>query len=557
MDIYQLIDLTERLLILYGYEVERDIGVEGKPAEVGDLSRETKEGMPTETMAPITYMADIFAEKKDIERPFGRIVVRYNRTQTTADVSDIAHTAKVKEAANAYMGIYLTTTGFSEDAKEHADSQQIRIFTPDDIERLIGKAMVTKPWWSSVKAYPVFLTYDEMLWKARHTFTNWFHRTWDVTKMPYQALNYMPYWKYSYSVVEKKSEYEAKTGLGKFAITTGTTGINAHNGLCDIWWDYDPIQLQELIGSKTHINVWPGYMGGEMYLELLWEPHVEFTTVEKPKDFPAGLRFEVYKPAIEKWEAKVAATHWISFFFNTDPKNVMISNLEMIYLPWWVYRVNHLPYIKNPWGEVEWFTMIISPHLTDVFNLWKLREYRRNIVYLMAEKYLSNLFGSRRYIKMMNIITYKFINRLLFYDLHVRPSYRWIDLFFVVLFMSMVYGMLAFKTGLSLLVFIALLFIFIGPGYALLYVTRAYLMHYPWGTEQEGRMYSAPKVYKKVSKKLLKADFKKDEKRMALAKLEEMYVNGELGASQKKRFEKYWSRRAKKEIEKAKALGGV
>lgn len=557
MDIYELRDLTERLLILYGYEVERDYGLEGQAAQVGDLTRETKDGMPSEKMPAITYMADIFAEKKDMERPFGRIVVRYNRTHNAAEVSDILHTAKVREAANAYMGIYLSITGLTQDAKDYADSNQIRIFTPEDIERLLGKAMAAKPWWTTMNAYPVYLTYDEMLAKARHIFINWFHRSWEVTKMPYQELGYMPYWKYSYSIIERAPESEAKVGLPKISVITGTTGINAHNGMCDIWWDYDPIQLQQLIGSKTHINVGPGYMAGELYLEYLWAPAgTTMTKISKPKDFPPGLRFQVYKPAIEKWEAKVAATHWISFFFNTDPKNIMISNLELLYLPWWIYRINHLPYIKNPWQEVEWFTMQISPHLTDVFNLWKLKEYRRNIVYLMAEKYLVNLFGPKRYVKLMNFVTYKLINRALFFNLKVKPTYRWIDLFFVVMFMAMVYGMLAFKTGLSLLVFIGLLFIFIGPGYALLYVTRCYLMHYPWGTGEDARMYSAPQVYKKVAKKVMKKDFQETEQKKALARLEDMYVAGELEDTQKRRLQKYWSARAKKEIEKTRVLGG-
>jgi len=556
MDIYQLLDLTERLLILYGYEVERDIGVEGAPAQIGDLTRETKEGMPSETKPAITYMADILAEKKDIERPFGRIVVRYNRTQNAAEPTDVAHLARVREAANAYMGIYLTVTGYTPETKAHSDTDNIRIFTPDDIERLIGKAMATKPWWTSANALPTYFKYDEMLAKTKHTFTNWFHRSWEVTRIPYQEFSYIPYWKFSYTVLERATNAEQKAGLKKFNVATGITALNAHNGLMDIWVDYDPIELQELIGSKTHMGVSAGYKGGEPYSELYWEPKGAGGRISKPKNFPPGARFEVYKPAIEKWEAKVAATHWISFFHNTDPKNVLISNLELLYFPWWRFRIDHLPYVKNPWREVEWFSIMPSPVITDVFNLWRLAEYRRTIVYLMAEKYLVNLFGPKRYTKIMNFLTYKVINRILFFNLKLKPSYRWIDIFFVVLFMAMVYGMLAFKTGLSLLVFIALLFIFIGPGYAILYVTRSYLMQYPWGAGG-GRKYTAPQIYRKFSKQMYKDQAQKDSRRRALLKLEEMYSNSELSEEQKKKLETYWNRRAKKDIDRAKALGGV
>ena len=81
-------------------------------------------------------------------------------------------------------------------------------------------------------------------------------------------------------------------------------------------------------------------------------------------------------------------------------------------------------------------------------------------------------------------------------------------------------------------------------------------MHYPWGTGEDARMYSAPQVYKKVAKKVMKKDFQETEQKKALARLEDMYVAGELEDTQKRRLQKYWSARAKKEIEKTRVLGG-
>jgi len=541
MDVYELLDLTERLLILYGYEVERDVGRGGTHVERADLTKETKEGAPTEKKKAVMYRADILAEKKDMERPFGRIVVAYNRRSEPAQPTDITHLATLMGHANAYMGIFLTTAGISEEAETHASNNNIRIFTPEKIEQLLGKTMVSKPWWQSANAYPAFFTYGEMVEKCRHLFVHWFHRVWEVSKLAYQEFAYMPYWKFSYAIMERASKEEAAKGLDRYDVSTGITAINAHNGMFDTWRDYDPMALQELKGK--------GYMGSEMYEELMWEPSGTPGKITKPKDFPPGAHFQVYKPALEKWEAKVAATHWISYFFDTDPKNVLITNLELIYFPWWRYRIEDSPFIKNPWREVEWFTFMNSLQITDVFNLYKLTEYRRTIVYLMAEKYLANLLGPRRFTKVMNFFTYRVINQVLFWKLHIRPTYRWIDLFFMTLFMAMVYGMLVFKTGLSLLVFISLLIIFIGPGYAFLYILRSYLQHYPWGGEG-GRKYGTPKIHRKVSRQISREEEEEFERIKAIATLEDLYEKGGLTPDQKSRLEKYWKRQAKADLSK-------
>lgn len=554
MDVAQLLDLTERLLILYGYEVERDIGLPGKGIATADLTRETKEGKaPTEERGELMYRADIFAEKKDIERPFGRIVVLYNKTQGPAQPQQVSHLAKLMEAANAYMGIFVTATGFTDAAATHAGNYNIRIFTQDDVERLIGKAMATKPWWQSINAYPTFFGYEDSLLKTKHEMGAWFHRSWEIAKIGWAEYSYLPYWLFSYHILEKPVQEGDKYKIPHGAGDLNMMAINAHTGMIDTWIDFDPIKLQRLEGTKkvTYKGARRGLAGGEMYVELLWEPHGTPGPVTKPKDLPEGVRFEVYKPVLEKWEAKVSATQWMAYLWNTDPKNVLITDIQLVYFPWWRFRVDMMPYIKNPWGEVEWITSMVSGQILDVFNMWQLTEYRKNIVFLMAEKYMVKLLGPKRYIKVMNFITYKLINRLLYWDLGIKPSHNWIMLLFFALFLSMVYGMLVFKTGIMLLVFIALLFIFIGPGYALLYVIMDYLKHYPWGKPGEGRRYSHPAMHARGAVQVSKKETEGVEAMRALKQLEEMYSSDELSQAQRKRLEAYWKKQADKKAREA------
>ena len=72
MDVYTLLDHCERLLTLYGYTTERDVGISSTGIVTADLSRETATSVPTSVSDKIIYRADILAEKSEIERPYGR-----------------------------------------------------------------------------------------------------------------------------------------------------------------------------------------------------------------------------------------------------------------------------------------------------------------------------------------------------------------------------------------------------------------------------------------------------------------------------------------------------
>ncbi|MFH1786682.1 MAG: restriction endonuclease [archaeon] len=561
MDIQQLVDLTERLLILYGYEVERDVGISGATVTTADLTREIEVGgktiqTETEERAPIIYKVDIFAEKKDLERPFGRIVVMYNRSNSKVNVSQITHLNTVRKVSDSYLGLMLSLTGIDDEAAEHAKQNNIEVFTPERIEQLIGKAMAQKPWWQSVNAYPVRFAYSDAVRKIKHTVIAWFQRSWDVSKVAWSELAYMPYWKFNYSVIEKDADGNIASPKPLGTSFFNAFAINAYDGMIDLWWDYDPIELMKLANTpenkkRGYENAVRGFVPGDAYLQFVFAPFGTPGKVSKPKGMPPGVRFQVYKPAIEKWEAKVVATQWLSYFWDTDPKNIQISAIELCYFPWWRFRIENLPYIKNAWNEVEYINLQVSGLMLDVFNLYKNVPLRKNIVFLMAEKYMVNLLGPKKYTKLMNRVTYNFLNRILYWKFGIRASYRWIDLLFFALFLGMVYGMLVFKTGIMLLVFIGLLFVFIGPGYAFLYLMRDYLMLYPWGKGSSGKKYGHPFVTKKEAILIGKKAAKEMEKVKALDELQTMYEAGELDAVSRRRFEAYMDKKAHTKLKDA------
>jgi Restriction endonuclease len=241
MDVYTLLEQCERLLALYGYETERDVGIAGRDITLADLTRETQKGAPTRTSDKIFYRADILAEKSEIERPYGRIVVMYNRTPHPASPTQITHLAKVMEHAQAYLGLFITVTGASPDAVSHASNNNVRIIGPDEMETLIGKSAIEKPWWQNVNALPTYFTYEEMVQKIEHEYEHYFHLQWSVSQMSIQELAYLPYWKIAYQVREK-------TKVGEDFFDSGVFGINAHTGMVDIWRDIDDIAAEALSG---------------------------------------------------------------------------------------------------------------------------------------------------------------------------------------------------------------------------------------------------------------------------------------------------------------------
>ncbi len=546
MDIFKLLDLCEQLLQLYGYDTERDVGIKGKGITTADIVRETERGAPKQHEEGIIYRADILAEKKDIERPFGRVVVHYKREPNPVTISDVTNLSNTVKAAGAYMGILLTVTGYQPQAKEHALNLNVRIIGAEDIETMLGKAAMEKPWWRSVNALPIYFTYPEMVDKIRHTWEHYFFLHWEVTNFQWQELAYIPYWKFLYQV-----KYKAMDGTNGFK--SDLLGLNAHTGMLDSWHDVNPGTYPMVYDARKGKAEYKLAETGFINLQAFIHHHkVHYVKLEKPRDLPPAARFEVYRPAIEKYEAKIAGQQWVAYLYDTDPQNVTITGLELIYVPWWRFRVNHRPFYKNPWKRLEWFTLTVSPIDTDVYNLWKdVEEHRRDIVHFMAEKYLINLLGAKKYIKVMNWITYKLICRILFWDLHIRPDYRWIDALFVVMFVGMVYGMIAFQSGLMLLLFLGFLLLFIGPGYAFLYILREYLARYPSGKDREKPKYTQWEIFKTLAAKKSGEKTSGEIKDMTEKKLYEMYSKGELTEQQKKRLQEYWRKKSEKEFKEA------
>jgi len=541
MDIYTLLEQCERLLALYGYETERDVGIAGREITLADLTRETPKGAPTKAADKIFYRADILAEKTEIERPYGRIIVMYNRTASPASPTHITQLAKVMEHAHAYLGLFLTVSGASPDAAQHAANNNIRIIGPEDMETLIGKAAVEKPWWQNVNALPVYFTYAEMVEKMHHEYEHFFHLQWSVSQFSIQELAYLPYWKISYQVRERNK-------AGEDYFNSGVMGINAHTGMFDVWRDTDPISFR----PGYHRGYQRGFQGDDVVDTFLKLSHGVLGKITKPKDLPAAVRFGVYRPALEKNEARIAGIQWVSYLFNTEPGNVLVTGMDLVYVPFYRFRLHHLPFIKNPWNKDVWFTTMISPLNTDTYNLWKLiNGFKEDIVFYMAEKYLVNLLGPKRYINVMKWITYKIFCRTLYWDLRIKPSYKWIDFTFVALFMVMVYGMLTFKTGIMLLVFLAFLFAFIGPGYAFMYVIRSYLKRYPVGAEPEKPKFEHPEILRALADKVRSRKSAEAHELLAAEELDAMYKKGYLSDAQRKMYEKYLTKKAKKQAEAA------
>src|SRR3989344_8390907 len=120
MDVNTLLDFAEQLLEMYGYETRRNVGLAGKNIVTAPLERETGlpgEELPKTTEKELTYRVDLIAEKKDIERPFGRIVANYKRGSGPVEPADVRMLAKVAERAEAYSAIMLTTTGYTAEAQ--------------------------------------------------------------------------------------------------------------------------------------------------------------------------------------------------------------------------------------------------------------------------------------------------------------------------------------------------------------------------------------------------------------------------------------------------------
>jgi len=82
------------------------------------------------------------------------------------------------------------------------------------------------------------------------------------------------------------------------------------------------------------------------------EEMVSRTKIKKPK-LPPGVHFEVYRPAMEKHEAKLAALQWISYVEGVKPEDIVVTGRELVYYPWWKFYYFYRPIVKNAWQDTR------------------------------------------------------------------------------------------------------------------------------------------------------------------------------------------------------------
>jgi hypothetical protein len=515
MDINTLLDFVEELLNMYGYETRRNVGIVGGKITTAPLEKETGkinelETIPKKTEQGIVYKADILAEKKDIERPFGRVVVRYKRGTSTVSVADCEQASQIREHADAHSVLLLTLTGATPDAETAAVPLNVTILTPDKVQGLLGKAMTKEKWWFNAPAYPITFDYEKVKWKLKWFFEKILFVNLNCIWFWNKELSYEPYWKFSYHV--------SKNGEMK----EGMFSLNAFTGGIDVWFDINP-DLAEAV-TEHDKRAW-FYAGVINVIEECYM--VPRGKIQKPK-LPKGVNYVVHRPAMEKHEAKLAAIQWVSYVEGVDPEDVVITGRELIYHPWWKFFYFYRPVVKNAWEDTEYTGFKMSGVYGDIFNQWKLYGlYKRDIIYYYMEKSLIKLFGRDRYVRFMRSVTLGISVLWWNYNLELKPIYVWILLLMIT--MGTIYAFVSATWGLSLILGILLVFIFMGPGYAFLYVTQDYLKRYP------SRTYPHPSLTKKKYQKKIKPV---EDAKKAVAQLEKMAEAGKLTRSEKRELGK-------------------
>ena len=529
MDINTLLDFTEELLNMYGYETRRNVGLVGTKIITAPLEKETgtlSEVLPKKEEKEIVYKVDLLAEKRDIERPFGRIVVNYKRGSEPVDVADVRMMQKTRELAEAYSGLLLSVHGYTKEAEDAAATLgTVTIMTADKVERLLGKAMVKERWWFNAPAYPVKWDYDKVIWKLKWFFEKMLFQSYECIYFFNKELAYEPYWKFSYHIAPKHKGVEMKDGF--FA-------INALTGEIDTWVDIKP-EFAAPIPGRTLKQT---YFEEEAVHNV--EEMVSRTKIKKPK-LPPGVHFEVYRPAMEKHEAKLAALQWISYVEGVKPEDIVVTGRELVYYPWWKFYYFYRPIVKNAWQDTEKTHIKMSGVYGDIFNQWKNYAFRRDIIYFYMEKSLIKLLGRDRYVNFMRRVTLGISVLWWNYHLQLKPAYIWALLLLITA--GAVYAFITATFGLSILLGILLVLIFMGPGYAFLYILQDYLKRYP------GVWYPHPVLTKKEYESKIKPI---EDAQEALGELEDLEKEGKLTKKELKELEGIRKKKIKELVKKAK-----
>jgi hypothetical protein len=528
MDINSLLNFVEEILNMYDYETKRNVGIVGGEIVTTPLEHELgteAQKIKKRKEKGIVYKVDILADKIEGERPFGRIVVRYKRGDEPVEVGDVKQFKNIVDTAGAYSGLLLTVNGYTPEAQSTASTfGNVTIMTPEKVQTLLGKAMTKEKWWYNAPAYPVTWDYEKVKWKLQWFFEKILFINFDCIWFFNKELAYEPYWKFSYHVAPKKPGEPMHQGF--FA-------INAFTGEIDTWIDIEP----ELADTQTLKEAW---FVQEAIHTVEFVHMVPRTKIQKPK-LPKGVNYVVYRPAMEKHEAKLAAIQWIAYVEGVDPEDVVITGRELLYYPWWKFFYFYRPVVKNAWQDTEWTGFKMSAVYGDIFNQWQSYHFRRDIIYYYMERSLIKILGRDRYVRFMRKVTMGIAFLWWNYHLVIKPSYIWA--FLLLITAGTIYAFITATWGLSILFGILLVLIFMGPGYAFLYVLQDYLRRYPV------KSYPHPTLTKKAWEKERKPV---KEAETALATLEDLEEAGKLTATEKKELEHIRKRKVKALVKKAK-----
>ncbi|HIJ97996.1 TPA: restriction endonuclease [archaeon] len=531
MDVNTLLDFAEQLLEMYGYETRRNVGLAGGRIVTAPLEKETGllgEELPKTSEKEIVYRVDLLAEKKDIERPFGRIVAGYKRGSGPVEPADVRLLAKTAEFAEAYSAIMLTTTGYTAEAQSVAVQLGIvTIMTPEKIESLLGKAMTKEKWWFNSPAFPIRFKYNDAVDKLKWFFEKMMFQNFECIWFYNKELAYEPYWKFAYHIAPKKGHREMKEG--SFA-------LNAMTGEIDTWVDIKP----EFAVARTDKpkTLKESYFGEEAIHNV--ETMVGRTKIKKPK-LPPDVHFQVYRPAMAKHEAKLAAMQWISYVEGVKPEDIVITGRELVYYPWWKFYYFYRPVVKNAWGDTEKMQIKMSAVYGDIFNQWKNYLYIRDIIFYFMERSLLKILGRDRYVTTMRKVTQNIATLWWNYHLVIKPGYIWALLLAIT--MLAIYAFITATVGLSIVIGILLIMIFMGPGYAFLYLLQDYLKRFP----------SPSYVHPNLTEKEYESKIKPvEEAKEAMAELQELEEKGKLTPKEKKELEKIQKKKFDELVKKAK-----
>jgi len=433
MDIFQMLDLAEELLNLYGYEVHRNIGVVGGDITTAELGQDPIY-VPKKTSKGIVHRLDLLGEKTDIERPFGRIAVMYKRGSEKVTPADIYNLGQVMQEIEAYYGMFLTNTGIADEADTAAKNNRVEIITEERLEKLIGKASVEQPWWQGYPAFEPQIDYKQSLYYFKYYFEKMLHLSWPVLFIFKHEFTWTPYWKFTYYIDTHKGKRPTK--MDEYQ---GFSGINAFTGNMDFVLFSSPSSAK-LLNTPQYV------MQHELVNRTFRDFKSKLGKVHKPAWLPKHVSFNVLKPALQKHEVKLAAQQYISKWFNVPPEEVVITGRELIYMPMWRLMIFNRPLVKNIHIDTEHFPCYVSAVDGEGVNYWHLAgdvqplaegwgrgakkgkyiesgsNMFRPFIYRYMEWILYTLFGVVNYTNLMRRLTWGTVR--LFWSFNVRVQ-RW------------------------------------------------------------------------------------------------------------------------------------